>query len=153
MIAAKAQPSNTFLPLVQNLKTVSLRTGATVRRIVQGRTAGGARARGVRYIDATGEDLFQPAELVILASYTLRNNRLLMLSRAGEPYDTATGKGTLGRNLTHQISYTAGTAFFDKPLTRFMGAGGAGRPFADFDGDVFDPTKLPFLRGGIFGAI
>src|SRR5271156_3344357 len=153
MIAAKAQPSNTFLPLVQNLKTVSLRTGATVRRIVQGRTAGGARARGVRYIDATGEDLFQPAELVILASYTLSNNRLLMLSGAGEQYDPATGKGTLGKNLTHQISFTTATAFFDQPLNRFMGSGGAGRRFADLDGDVFDHSNLPFLRGGIFGAI
>jgi gluconate 2-dehydrogenase alpha chain len=34
-----------------------------------------------------------------------------------------------------------------------MGSGGAGRRFADFDGDVFDHSKLPFLRGGIFGAI
>jgi gluconate 2-dehydrogenase alpha chain len=153
MIAAKAQPSNTFLPIVQSLPTVSLRTGATVRRIVHGGTRGGARARGVLYVDASGEEAFQPAELVILASYTLSNNRLLMLSGAGEQYDPATGKGTLGKNLTHQVSFTAATAFFDRPLNRFMGAGGAGRRLADFDGDVFDHSSLPFLRGGIFGAI
>jgi gluconate 2-dehydrogenase alpha chain len=153
MIAAKAQPSNTFLPLVQGLKTVSLRTGATVRRIVHDRTQSGGRARGVTYIDASGQETFQPADLVILASYTLSNNRLLMLSGAGEQYDPATGKGTLGKNLTHQISFTTATAFFDQPLNRFMGSGGAGRRFADLDGDVFDHSNLPFLRGGIFGAI
>jgi gluconate 2-dehydrogenase alpha chain len=153
MIAAKAQPSNTFLPIVQGLSNVSLRTGATVRRIVHDGSGAGARARGVLYVDASGEQAFQPAELVILASYTLSNNRLLMLSRAGEQYDPARATGTLGKNLTHQVSFTAATAFFDRPLNRFMGAGGAGRRFADFDGDVFDHTSLPFLRGGIFGAI
>ncbi len=153
MIAAKAQPSNTFLPLVQKLKTVSLRTGTTVRRIVHDTAQGTGRARGVTYIDAAGEEVFQPADLVILASYTLSNTRLLMLSGAGEQYNPATGKGTLGKNLTHQISFTAATAFFGKPLNRFMGAGGAGRRFADFDGDVFDHSNVPFLRGGFFGAI
>jgi gluconate 2-dehydrogenase alpha chain len=153
MIAAKAQPSNTFLPLVQGLKGVSVRTGATVRRIVHDGTRAAARTRGVTYVDASGAELFQPADLVILASYTLSNNRLLMLSGTDEQYDPATGKATLGKNLTHQVSFTAATVFFDKPLNRFMGAGGAGRRFADFDGDVFDHSKLPFLRGGIFGAI
>ena len=83
----------------------------------------------------------------------MSNNRLLMLSGTDAQYDPATGRGTLGKNLTHQVSFTAATVFFDKPLNRFMGAGGAGRRFADFDGDVFDHSKLPFLRGGIFGAI
>jgi gluconate 2-dehydrogenase alpha chain len=153
MIAAKAQPSNTFLPLVQKLKSVSIRTGTTVRRIVHDTAQGRGKARGVTYIDASGEEVFQPADLVILASFTLSNNRLLMLSGAGEQYDPATGKGTLGKNLTHQVNFTAVQAFFDKPLNRFMGSGGAGLRIADFDGDVFDHSNLPFLRGGIFGAI
>jgi gluconate 2-dehydrogenase alpha chain len=124
-----------------------------VRRIVHDTSQGGGRARGVTYIDASGEEVFQPADLVILASFTLSNNRLLMVSGAGEQYDPATGKGTLGKNLTHQVNFTAVQAFFDKPLNRFMGSGGAGLRIADFDGDVFDHSNLPFLRGGIFGAI
>ena len=48
-----------------------------------------------------------------------------MLSKVGEPYDPATGKGTLGRNLTHQVSQ-ATRVFLDKPLNAFMGAGGLG---------------------------
>jgi hypothetical protein len=42
------------------------------------------------------------------------------------PYDPATGQGTLGGNLTRHISIPAAIAFLPKPLNRFMGAGSAG---------------------------
>ena len=111
----------------------------------------GGRARGVTYIDESGEEVFQPADLVILASYTLGNNHLLLLSGIGTPYDPATGKGTLGKNLTHQVQFGV-QAFLHKPLNRFMGAGGTGVRISDFDGDVFDHSNLPFIRGGMIGA-
>ena len=40
-------------------------------------------------------------------------------------------------------------AFLEKPLNRFMGAGGTGMRIADFEGDVLDQSNLPFIRGGI----
>jgi gluconate 2-dehydrogenase alpha chain len=153
MIGAKAQPTNTLLPVIQKRKNVSIRTGATVRRIVHDTTQSGERARGVSYINASGEEVFQPAEVVFLASWTLNNTRLLLLSQIGEPYDSTSGKGTLGRNLTHQVYFPAATAFFDKPLNRFMGSGASGVRIADFDGDLFDHSGLPFLRGGILLAL
>ena len=154
MIGAKAQPTNTLLPIIEKQARVTLRHGCSVRRIVYERTPnGGGRATGVRYMDASGEDIFQPADLVFLGSWTLNNTRLLLLSGIGEPYDPATGKGVVGRNLTHQISMTAAQAFFEKPLNRFMGAAPAGMRFADFDGDVLDHSNLPFLRGGSMGGI
>jgi gluconate 2-dehydrogenase alpha chain len=153
MIGAKAQPTNTLLPVIQKRKNVSIRTGATVRRIVHGTTQSRERARGVSYIDASGEEVFQPAEVVFLASWTLNNTRLLLLSQIGEPYDPTSGKGTLGRNLTHQIFFPAATAFFEKPLNRFMGAGAAGIRIGDLDGDVFDHSQLAFLRGGTFEVL
>src|SRR5207245_369639 len=76
----------------------------------------------------------------------LNNTRLLLLSGIGEPYDPETGKGTVGRNLTHQVSTAAATAFFDQPLNRFMGAGSAGVAIGDFD--VLDHSQLDFLSGG-----
>src|SRR5437016_5193524 len=107
------------------------------------------RARGVQYIDANGEECFQPADLVILGSWTMNNTRLLLLSGIGEQYDPTTGKGAVGRNLTHQVS--AGTqVFVDKPLNRFMGAAPTGICVSDFDGDAFDHSNLPFIRGGTF---
>ena len=88
---------------------------------------------------------------MFLASWTLNNTRLLLLSRIGEPYDPESSRGTLGRNLTHQVNSPA-VAFFEKPLNRFMGAGSAGVAIADFNGDVFDHSTLPFLRGGTINA-
>jgi gluconate 2-dehydrogenase alpha chain len=151
MVGAKAQPTNLLLPIIQKRKNVTLRTGAWVRRILFD-SAPKPSARGVTYIDDHGEEVFQPASLVFLASWTFNNTRLLLLSGIGEPYDPASGRGTVGSNLTHQISIPAATAFFDKPLNRFMGSGSAGTLMSDFDGDVFDRGSLSFLRGGFFSA-
>jgi gluconate 2-dehydrogenase alpha chain len=151
MVGAKAQPTNLLLPIIQKRRNVVLRTEAWVRRIFFD-SGSKPKARGVTYIDATGEEFFQPASLVFLSSWTFNNTRLLLLSGIGEPYDPASGRGTVGSNLTHQISIPAATAFFDKPLNRFMGSGSAGTLMSDFDGDVFDRGSLPFLRGGFFSA-
>jgi gluconate 2-dehydrogenase alpha chain len=153
MIGAKAQPTNILLPVIQKRKNVSIRTGAWVRRIVHDAMRNGGKARGITYIDGKGEEVFQPAELVFLASWTLSNTRLLLVSKTDEPYDPITGKGNLGRNLTHQVYFPAVTAFFEKPLNRFMGAGAAGIRVNDLDGDMFDHSGLPFLRGGTLEAV
>jgi gluconate 2-dehydrogenase alpha chain len=149
MVSAKAQPTNTLLPVIKNYKNVSIRAGAAVRRIIHQPKQRGRRARGIVYTDVrSGEEVFQPAELVFLASFTINNNRLLFLSKIGEPYDLATGRGNLGRNLTHQVLFEAVRLFFDKPLNSFMGSGGSGVRMNDLNGDVLDHTDLPFLRGG-----
>ena len=153
MVGAKAQPTNTLLPLIHERKNISIRSGASVRRVIYGTAGSGKTAQGVTYFDDKGEEVFQPAELVFLASWTLNNTRLLLLSGIGEPYNAQSGKGTLGRNLTHQVSIGAATAFFEKPLNRFMGSGAAGVCISDFDGDLFDHSGLPFLRGGILVAM
>jgi gluconate 2-dehydrogenase alpha chain len=153
MIGAKAQPTNTLLPVIQKHKNVSIRTGTWVRRIVHDSSQKGGKARGVSYIDSAGEEIFQPADLVLLCSWTLNNTKLLLLSGIGQPYDHATGKGTLGSNLTHQVLWPGVTAFFEKPLNRFMGSGSAGVVVSDFDADVFDHSNLPFLRGGALSAM
>lgn len=148
MIGAKAQPTNTLLPLLNRLKNFKLRTFSWVRRI---RVQDG-HAVGVEYADEKGNEFFQPAGLVILATFTLNNTRLLLLSKIGEPYDPKSGKGSLGANFTHQVSFGAATVFFDQPLNRFMGAGGSGMSTNDFEADVFDHSNLQFLRGGMIRA-
>jgi gluconate 2-dehydrogenase alpha chain len=151
MVGAKAQPTTLLLPVIQKRRTVLLRTGAWVRRILFD-SGSSSKARGVTYVDASGEEIFQPASLVFLSSWTFNNTRLLLLSGIGEPYDPATGRGSVGSNLTHQVSTNAATAFFEQPLNRFMGSGSAATLVGDFDGDVFDRGTLPFLRGGTLGA-
>ncbi len=151
MVGAKAQPTNLLLPIIQKRKNIVLRTGGWVRRILFD-SGTNSKARGVTYIDASGEEIFQPASLVFLSSWTFNNTRLLLLSGIGKPYDPATGDGTVGSNLTHQVATPAATVFFEQPLNRFMGSGSAGILMSDFDGDVFDHGRLGFLRGGVLTA-
>ena len=151
MVGAKAQPTNLLLPILQKHTSVSLRTSTWVRRILIDSGFKPA-ARGVTYVDAKGEEIFQPASLVILASWTFNNTRLLLLSGIGEPYDPATNHGAVGRNLTHQVSVSTVNAFFDQPLNRFMGSGSAGYMVSDFDRDDLDRSSLNFIRGGYFAV-
>lgn len=148
MIGAKAQPTNTLLPILNRLKNFKLRTHSWVRRIIVKH----GHAVGIQYADEKGNEFFQPAELVFLASFTFNNTRLLLLSGIGEPYDPGTGTATVGSNLTHQPG-TSATLFFDEPLNSFMGAGGAASVISDFDADVFDHSGLPFLRGGLIEVV
>src|SRR6202011_2041024 len=69
MIGAKAQPTNTLLPLLARRRNFELRTRSWVRRIVAGKDARDSRARGVTYVDASGQECFQPADMVFLASW------------------------------------------------------------------------------------
>jgi gluconate 2-dehydrogenase alpha chain len=89
---------------------------------------------------------------VFLGSWTFSNTRLLLLSGIGQPYDPATGKGTLGRNLTHELTLPAVRVFLDKPLNRFMGTGSAAISIDDLNADHIDHAELPFLRGGLLRA-
>jgi gluconate 2-dehydrogenase alpha chain len=153
MIGAKAQPTNTLMPVISKHKNVAIRPHCSVRRILCDVSANRQHAKGVVYVNGSGEEVFQPAELVVLASWTLNNTRLLLLSNIGTPYDPVARKGTLGRHLTHQLTSGGATGFFDKPLNRFMGAGASGIMVSDFDADNFGHEKLNFLRGGKFFVV
>jgi gluconate 2-dehydrogenase alpha chain len=148
MVGAKAQPSNTVLPLLTTRKNFELRTGSWVRRNVHQN----GRVTGVQYTDDKGKQFFQPATTVILSSYTLNNVRLLYLSKIGMPYDPASRKGTLGRNLTHQV-FGRTQVFFDKPLNAFMGSGALMMRVSDFDGDHGLTGSEGVLRLGAVEAI
>jgi gluconate 2-dehydrogenase alpha chain len=148
MVGAKAQPSNTILPVLRGRRGFELRTGTWVRRVLH-KTG---RVTGVQYSDERGAEVIQPATTVVLASWTLNNARLLFLSKIGTPYDAASGKGTLGKNLTHQVQ--DGTrVFFDKPLNAFMGNGSAGTRISDFDGDRGLTGSEGIVRLGAIQAI
>ena len=81
---------NILMPLLEKRKNFTLRTGCSVRRVLHR----DGKAEGLSYLDVSGEEIHQPASVVILASWTLNNSRLLLLSKVGEAYDPETGKGT-----------------------------------------------------------
>jgi len=152
MIGAKAQPTNTLLPVIAKQKNVTIRSHSIARRILCNNDPKAQHAKGVSYTNERGEAIFQPADLVILSSWTLNNTRLLLLSNIGTPYDPVARKGTLGRHLTHQVS-TGANGFFDEPLNRFMGAGASCIMLSDYDADNFNHENLNFLRGGKLAAV
>jgi len=148
MIGAKSQPTNTLLPVLQHRKTFELRTHAWVRRIVHKN----GRATGVEYTDRAGKQFFQPAATVVVSTFTLNNVRLLLLSKIGTPYDPATGKGTLGRNLTHQV-HGRTPIFVDKPLNAFMGNGALVLRIPDYDTGTLPADSTGLLRLGAMTSV
>jgi gluconate 2-dehydrogenase alpha chain len=100
-------------------------------------------------VDAAGEEVFQPAEVVLLCAFGIQNVRLLLLSGIGKPYDPATGEGVVGRNYTHQT--TSGVnLFFDESvnINPFMGAGAVAVTMDDYCSDNFDHGPHGFVGGG-----
>ncbi|MDP1086277.1 GMC family oxidoreductase N-terminal domain-containing protein, partial [Klebsiella pneumoniae] len=81
----------------------SYRTHCEVLRVEMAED--GKTATGVTYFDEEAqEEVFQPADLVILSSYQLNNVHLMLVSGIGEPYDPATGKGVTGKNYAYQMN-------------------------------------------------
>ena len=147
---AKASPQTVLLPVLLADKRFELRTNCHVLRINV--DSGGKRATGVTYVDPNGQEVEQPASLVIVGAFAINNVRLLLLSKIGRPYDPATGKGVVGRNYAYQT--TSGvTVFFDEGvnINPFMRSGASGTVIADFVSDNFDHTKLGFIGGGFIG--
>ena len=104
---------------------------------------------------SSGEEWEQPADLVILAAFTIFNVHLLMMSGIGKPYDPVANQGVIGRNFTHQtISDVLG--FFDKDkfnFNPFIASGSIGMCIDEFNGDNFDHGPLGFVGGGYMGQV
>ncbi|WP_210469905.1 GMC family oxidoreductase [Sporosarcina sp. 6E9] len=145
---AKSDPLVTVIPTAVKTGNFEARTGAYVRRVIYKN----GKATGVLYSDTmTGEEFEQPADVVVLAAFTFANNRLLLLSGIGRPYDPKTKKGVIGRNFNGQFNITflgARGYFKNKKFNYYMGAGALGGTMSDFAGDNFDHSNLDFINGG-----
>ena len=113
---SKASPQTTILPVLVRKPNFEARTNCEVTRINLDRS--GKRATGVTYVDTSGEEWEQPADLVLLCAFQLFNVQLLLLSGIGKPYDPQSGQGQIGRNYSHQTTSTA-VGFFDKAKYNF----------------------------------
>ena len=144
---SKGSPQTTILPALMRKPNFELRTQSHVVKINV--DSSGKRATGVTYIDGAGNEVFQPAELVILSSFQVNNVRLMLLSGIGKPYDPATGKGVIGKNFAYQMMSST-SVFYDKdvPINPFMAAGAGGSQIVDeFNSDHFDHGPHGFLGG------
>jgi gluconate 2-dehydrogenase alpha chain len=117
--------------------------------------ASGRRATGVTFVDASGDEWEQPADLVILSAFTVFNVQLLLLSGIGAPYDPVANKGVIGRNFTHQTVSDV-ESFFDKSkfiFNPFIASGSIGMCIDEFNGDNFDHGPYGFVGGGYMGQV
>jgi gluconate 2-dehydrogenase alpha chain len=143
---AKADPVVTVIPVAKKTGNFEIRTHSNVRRILKS----GNKATGVLYTDVTtGEEIEQPADVVVLTSFVFNNVRLLLMSDIGKPYNPQAGTGVIGKNYAYQVTKGSAVGFFnDKQFNNYAGAGALGVCLDDYNGDNFDHSKLNFIHGG-----
>lgn len=142
---SKASPQTAVLDALKRMDNFSYRVKANVLRVDL--HPDGKTAKGVTYADEHGNEVFQPAKIVVLAGFQFVNVRLMLLSGIGKPYDPVSGKGTIGRNYAF-LSNGGATLFFkDKNFNPFVTAGATGRMFNDVSPGNFDGPGLGILGG------
>ena len=150
---SKASPQTTILPVLVRKANFTARDRCEVTRINV--DASGRRATGVTFVDTSGQEWEQPADLVLLCAYTIFNVQLLMLSNIGQPYDPLSNRGVIGRNFTHQTTSDV-VSFFDPKkfiFNPFIASGAIGMCIDEFNGDNFDHGPHGFVGGGYMGQV
>ena len=150
---SKASPQTTILPALLQQSNFTARTECEVTRVNLDKS--GKHATGVTFVDTSGEEWEQPADIVILCAFQLFNVQLLMLSGVGRIYNPNTGDGQIGRNFSHQTISTA-IGFFDKDkfnFNPFIASGSIGMCIDEFNGDNFDHGPHGFVGGGYMGQV
>ena len=143
---SKASPNIAIMPVLLQDRRFELRTHAYVKNLVYDKRA--RKVRGVVYIDRqTGEELEQPADLVVLCAYPFNNVSLMLSSGIGQPYDPRTGRGVIGKNFCLQVM-SAVQVFVEDEINPFIGTGVNPAAIDDFQGDNFDHSGLGFFGGG-----
>jgi gluconate 2-dehydrogenase alpha chain len=143
---SKASAITTVLPALVRKSNFQAQTNSEVLRVTLDAT--GKHATGIVYVDTSGKEWEQPADLVIVTAFTLENVRLMLLSGVGTPYDPATNIGTTGRNYAYQTANSVTLFFDDKNFNPFIGAGAVGMGIDEFNNDNFDHSGLGFFGGG-----
>ncbi|HUE10381.1 MAG TPA: GMC family oxidoreductase [Steroidobacteraceae bacterium] len=148
---AKATPDALLYPLLRTRPGFEIRTHAQVLNVDYDRSA--KRATGVRFLDlASGREYEQPADIVVLAAFTMTNTRLLLLGGIGEPYNPVTRRGVVGKNFCYQTKSGVNVFFKDRWINPFLAAGSSGTVIDEFNNDNFDHSALPFLGGASISA-
>ena len=144
---AKASPEVLLYPMLAQRPGFEVRMRSHVLGVDYDRQS--KRVRGVRYVDlVTGEEYEQPADVVVLASFTMSNTKYLLMAGIGTPYDPATGKGVVGKNFCHQTMSAVNVFFKDRWINPFLATGASQTVIDEFNGDNFDHSGLGFFGGG-----
>jgi gluconate 2-dehydrogenase alpha chain len=144
-VNAKGSTAVTTIPKAQKTGRLNVVTEAHVTEVS---VDSNGRVTGVTYVKGT-ELFFQPASVVLLATYTYENVRTLLLSKS-KPYPNglSNNRGQVGR---HYITHATGgsvMALFPMNLNNWYGLPAQGVAVDDFADDNFDHSSLDFIGGG-----
>ena len=148
---SKSSAQTTILPVLMRKSNFEARCNSEVMQV--NLDPSGKMAKSVTYVDSSGVEWEQPAEMVLLCAYGLHNARLMMLSNIGKIYDPQTGEGTVGRNYCYQTNAGMQLFFDDKNFNPFIAAGACGQTVDDFNGDHFDHGPVDFVGGAGINCI
>ena len=144
-VGAKNSTAVSTIPKAQETGRLKVVTRAHVTRIQVDRDG---RVTGVTYL-WNGTEYFQPADVVLLASYTYENVRLLLLSTSAPyPNGLSNNGGQVGR---HYFSHSQGAgvqALFPHDLNCWYGLPAQGVAVDNWADDNFDHAGVDFIGGG-----
>jgi len=149
---AKGSPNVTVIPAALRNPNVTLRTHSWVLKV--NKDSDGRKATGVTYVNMlNGEELEQPAGMVVLGAYGLNNAALLMWSGIGDIYNPTTGEGLVGKNYCYQTGTGATLFFEDKFFNPFIASGSWGQNIDDFNTNwEFDRRPHNYIGGSTIAA-
>jgi gluconate 2-dehydrogenase alpha chain len=144
-INAKGSTAVTTIPKAQATKHLSVVSEAHVTTIEVGANG---RVSGVNYIKG-GTEYFQPAKVVLVASYVYENVRLLLLSKSKAfPNGLSNNHGQVGRHYFSHNQIGGVTALFPKRVNNWYGLPAQGVAVDEWADDNFDHSGLDFIGGG-----
>lgn len=144
-VDAKNSTAVTTIPKAQKAGKFSVVTRAHVTTL---EVDGQGRISGVNYV-TDGVEYFQPAKVVLLASYVYENVRLLLLSKSkAYPQGLANNHKQVGRHYFSHGTTAPVTALFPFNLNSWYGLPAQGVAVDEFADDNFDHSNTDFIGGG-----
>jgi gluconate 2-dehydrogenase alpha chain len=143
-VQAKSSTAFTTIPKAVATGNLDIVTFARVTNIV---TDNDGKVTGVDYVRGN-EEFFQPADVVLLASYAYENVRLLLMSKSRAfANGLANNAGQVGQHyMTHHQGAPV-TALFDRDLHNWYGLPAQGVAIDEWADDNFDHSDLDFIGG------
>jgi len=149
---AKGTPDLLLYPMLKQRKGFEVRLHCHVLGVEYDRQA--RRVKAVRYVDLlTGQEHLQPADVVLLAAFTMTNTQLLLGSKIGKPYDPQSNAGVVGKNFCYQTVSSMNLFLKDRWFNPFLATGSTWMGMDEFNNDNFDHTGLGFLGGGSIASL
>jgi gluconate 2-dehydrogenase alpha chain len=148
---AKVSTNVDFIPMAEKTKNLQV---VPLARVTEVNVDGNGRATGVTYVRGR-QTYFQPAKMVVLASYAYENVRLLLLSKSpAYPNGLSNNHGQVGKHfMAHGLSSASVSGVFPgHRLNRYSGSIGQFTAIDEWDADNFDHAGMGFITGGMCSA-